>query len=68
MPDLTLGRLWSVLELTGRADLKQLTRKGVYIQLGVFNLWDNCPEEYHDLKVVSVIAITSNTFNIIIRE
>lgn len=68
MTDLTLGRIWSVLELTGKADLKQLTRKGEYIQLGVFNLWDNCPEEYHDLKVISVIAITNNTFNIIVRE
>lgn len=68
MPDLTLGHIWSVLELTGKADLKQLTRKGEYIQLGVFNLWDNCPEEYHYLKVVSVIAIASDTFNIIVKE
>lgn len=68
MPDLTLGHIWSVLELTGKADLKQLTRKGEYIQLGVFNLWDNCPDEYHSLKVVSVIAIASDTFNIIVKE
>lgn len=66
--NLTLGRLWSVLELTGKADLKQLMKGGQYIQLGVYSLGDNCPDELKSLEVVSVIAITSHVFNIIVKE